>query len=73
MAERYLEALPLPAEARAALRREAGIVPADADAAALAKLHRALARLDAAQAAPIEGSAPAYASIGSPPPPRPWP
>lgn len=65
VAERYLEALPLPAEARAALRREAGIEPADKDAVALAKLHRALARLDAAQTASIEGSVPAYASIGS--------
>lgn len=65
VAERYLAALPLPAEARATLQREAGIAPSDDDAAALAKLHHALAKLDAAQTTSLEARAPAYASIGS--------
>ncbi len=46
VAERYLEALPLAAEARAALVRNAAIAAGDDDATALAKLHRALAKLD---------------------------
>ncbi|MDQ9554962.1 hypothetical protein, partial [Serratia marcescens] len=63
MAERYLEALPLAAEARAALVRDAGIAAGDDDAAALAKLHRALAKLDPAQTTSLEATAPAYASV----------
>ena len=65
VAERYLEALPLAAEARAALVRDAGIAAGDDDAAALAKLHRALAKLDPAQTTSLEATAPAYASVGS--------
>ncbi|KHK54145.1 glucosyltransferase MdoH [Ralstonia sp. A12] len=65
VADRYLEALPLAATTRAALVRDAGIVAGDDDAAALAKLHHALAKLDPAQTMSLEGSAPAYASVGS--------
>ena len=49
VADRYLEALPLAPDARAALLRDAGIGRGDDDAVALTKLHRALAKLDAAQ------------------------
>ncbi len=65
VAERYLEALPLAADARATLLRDAGVTAGDDDAAALAKLHRALAKLDPAQAHSLEADAPAYASVGS--------
>ena len=57
VAERYLEALPLAAEARAALVRDAGIAAGDDDAAALAKLHRALAKLDPVLRALLRASA----------------
>ncbi|WP_202603704.1 hypothetical protein, partial [Vibrio toranzoniae] len=65
MADHYLEALPLAADARAALLHNAGITAGDDDAAALAKLHRALARLDPAQTTSLDADAPAYASVGS--------
>lgn len=65
VADRYLETLPLAAGARAALLRNAGIAAGDDDAAALAKLHRALARLDPAQTNSLDADAPAYASVGS--------
>jgi len=65
VADHYLEALPLAAEARAALLRNANITAGDDDAAALAKLHRALATLDPAQTTSLDADAPAYASVGS--------
>ena len=65
VADHYLEALPLAADARAALLRDAGIAAGDDDATALAKLHRALAKLDPAQTHSLEADAPAYASVGS--------
>ena len=65
VADRYLEALPLAADARAALLRDAGISHGDDDAVALTKLHRALAKLDSAQTTSLEAQAPAYASVGT--------
>jgi len=69
VADHYLEALPLAADARAALLLDAGIAAGiaagDDDAATLAKLHRALAKLDPAQTHSLEADNPAYASVGS--------